>query len=116
MRRLIMRTYAYKLFIKRSSLQSDLSLPCIIWNILCIVCGVLFGLDMWEFALAHLLSVFLPFIYAWWTVLICNYAISILHYQIYWLVYYFQAHGHGGYDSDFSDEESGEKSEQKTKR
>ncbi|NXR22659.1 F10C1 protein, partial [Cinclus mexicanus] len=32
------------------------------------------------------------------------------------LIYYFQAHGHGGYDSDFSDEESGEKSLQKTKR
>lgn len=30
--------------------------------------------------------------------------------------YYFQAHGHGGYDSDFSDEENGEKSVQKAKR
>jgi len=32
------------------------------------------------------------------------------------VVYYFQARGHGGYDSDFSDEENGEKSVQKTKR
>ncbi|KAF1569004.1 Protein FRA10AC1, partial [Eudyptes schlegeli] len=31
------------------------------------------------------------------------------------VVYHFQAHGHGGYDSDFSDEENGEKSVQKTK-
>lgn len=32
------------------------------------------------------------------------------------VIYYFQARGHGGYDSDFSDEESGENSVQKTKR
>jgi len=29
---------------------------------------------------------------------------------------YWQARGQGGYDSDFSDEENGEKSVQKTKR
>lgn len=48
--------------------------------------------------------------------MLCPYYISVYVTGILTVLYHFQAHGHGGYDSDFSDEENGEKSVQKTKR